>query len=115
MWQAQGAAKCAEEDTLAATAAGGGSGAGDGGRAIPSAATAAATAATAGHGRGAGRGSAVLSGLSWLDRLLPVWIVGAMILGVVLGSFVPQVGVHVPVGGILFITWQRLQAVTVVG
>jgi ACR3 family arsenite transporter len=35
--------------------------------------------------------TAVLSGLSWLDRLLPVWIVLAMVVGVLLGSFVPQV------------------------
>lgn len=33
----------------------------------------------------------MLSGLSWLDRLLPVWIVLAMVVGVLLGSFVPQV------------------------
>jgi ACR3 family arsenite efflux pump ArsB len=33
----------------------------------------------------------VLSGLSWIDRLLPVWIVGAMVIGVLLGSFAPQV------------------------
>jgi len=33
----------------------------------------------------------VLSGLSWLDRLLPVWIVLAMVLGVLIGSFLPQV------------------------
>lgn len=38
-----------------------------------------------------GGASAVLSGLSWLDRLLPVWIILAMVAGVLLGSFVPQV------------------------
>jgi hypothetical protein len=38
-----------------------------------------------------GGGNAVMSCLSWLDRLLPVWIVAAMVLGVLLGSFVPQV------------------------
>eukprot|EP00877_Chromochloris_zofingiensis_P004850 jgi/Chrzof1/14366/Cz09g00060.t1 len=34
---------------------------------------------------------AVLSKLSWLDRLLPVWIIIAMVVGVVLGYFVPAV------------------------
>lgn len=38
----------------------------------------------------AAKGS-VLAGLSWLDRLLPVWIIAAMVLGVLLGYFVPQV------------------------
>jgi hypothetical protein len=37
------------------------------------------------------RTSAVMSGLSWLDRLLPLWIVAAMVVGVLIGSFVPQV------------------------
>jgi hypothetical protein len=58
----------------------------DGGSAAPGAApgaTAAAAAAPAGGG--------VMSGLSWLDRLLPVWIVAAMVLGVLLGSLAPQV------------------------
>lgn len=43
----------------------------------------------------------MLSGLSWLDRLLPVWIVLAMVLGVLIGSFLPQVMLmasHVPEG-----------------
>lgn len=34
----------------------------------------------------------MLASLSWLDRLLPVWIILAMVVGVLLGSFVPQVG-----------------------
>ena len=42
-------------------------------------------------GAAAGGAGAVLSGLSWIDRLLPVWIVGAMVIGVLLGSFAPQV------------------------
>lgn len=33
----------------------------------------------------------VMSGLGWLDRLLPVWIVAAMVLGVLLGYLVPAV------------------------
>jgi ACR3 family arsenite efflux pump ArsB len=35
-----------------------------------------------------------MSGLNWLDRLLPVWIVAAMVLGVLLGSLAPQVRHH---------------------
>ena len=31
--------------------------------------------------------SALLKGLSWVDRLLPVWIIGAMVLGVLLGYY----------------------------
>eukprot|EP00877_Chromochloris_zofingiensis_P010831 jgi/Chrzof1/6000/Cz17g00070.t1 len=34
---------------------------------------------------------AVLKNLSWLDRLLPVWIIIAMVVGVVLGYFAPAV------------------------
>ncbi|KAF8072455.1 acr3 [Scenedesmus sp. PABB004] len=34
---------------------------------------------------------AVLAGLGWLDRLLAVWIIAAMVLGVVVGHFAPQV------------------------
>lgn len=55
------------------------------GTSLPPGGPAAAEMASAG---GAG---AVLSGLSWLDRLLPVWIVGAMVIGVLLGSLAPQV------------------------
>lgn len=33
----------------------------------------------------------VMSGLSWIDRLLPVWILAAMVVGVLLGPFAPQV------------------------
>lgn len=29
--------------------------------------------------------------MSWVDRLLPLWIIGAMVLGVVLGYYVPVV------------------------
>lgn len=46
--------------------------------------------------------------LSWLDRLLAVWIFLAMVVGILLGNFVPQtgpalqkghfVGVSVPIG-----------------
>uniref|UniRef100_A0A383W304 Arsenical-resistance protein n=1 Tax=Tetradesmus obliquus TaxID=3088 RepID=A0A383W304_TETOB len=64
---------------------GGGSCCGDkGADAAPGAAPTAAAA-----GAAAGRG--VMSGLSWLDRLLPVWIVAAMVMGVLLGSLAPQV------------------------
>jgi hypothetical protein len=35
----------------------------------------------------------VIQGLSWIDRLLALWIILAMILGVLLGKFVPAVGV----------------------
>lgn len=31
-------------------------------------------------------------GLGWLDRLLALWILLAMIIGVLLGNFVPNVG-----------------------
>lgn len=55
-----------------------------GGDTAPGAAPVAAAA-----GAAAGRG--VMSGLSWLDRLLPVWIVAAMVVGVLLGSLAPQV------------------------
>jgi hypothetical protein len=47
--------------------------------------------AAAAAAAGGGGASAVLSGLPWLDRLLPVWIIAAMVLGVILGSFAPQV------------------------
>jgi hypothetical protein len=30
--------------------------------------------------------------MSWVDRLLPLWIIGAMVLGVLLGYYVPAVG-----------------------
>ena len=33
----------------------------------------------------------MLTKLSWLDRLLPVWIILAMVLGVLLGYYVPSV------------------------
>lgn len=35
--------------------------------------------------------AAILCGLSWLDRLLPFFVVAAMIIGVVLGEFVPNI------------------------
>jgi hypothetical protein len=57
------------------------------GTSLPPAGPAAAELAASAGGAGA-----VLSGLSWLDRLLPVWIVGAMVIGVLLGSLAPQVG-----------------------
>ena len=34
----------------------------------------------------------VYKGLGWLDRLLAVWILFAMIIGVLLGNFVPNIG-----------------------
>lgn len=38
---------------------------------------------------------AVWAEMSWLDRLLPLWILAAMVLGVVLGWQVPEVGAPV--------------------
>ena len=32
----------------------------------------------------------VIQGLSWTDRLLFVWILGAMVIGVVCGTFIPS-------------------------
>ena len=32
----------------------------------------------------------VIQGLSWVDRLLVVWILGAMVIGVVCGKFAPS-------------------------
>eukprot|EP00882_Tetradesmus_deserticola_P009676 GHRQ01010217.1.p1 GENE.GHRQ01010217.1~~GHRQ01010217.1.p1 ORF type:complete len:395 (+),score=129.49 GHRQ01010217.1:645-1829(+) len=51
----------------------------------------AASAAGAESAADSSNGRGVMSGLSWLDRLLPVWIVAAMVLGVLLGSLAPQV------------------------
>ena len=55
--------------------------------------------------------------LGWLDRFLAVWILLAMIIGVLLGNFVPEtgpalqkgkfVGVSVPIGKDL-ISWPRV-------
>lgn len=49
-----------------------------------------------------------LKGLGWLDRLLAIWILLAMVLGVLLGNFVPEtsaalqkgefMGVSIPIG-----------------
>ena len=38
-----------------------------------------------------GAAGEVLKQLSWVDKLLPVWIIGAMVLGVLLGYYVPSV------------------------
>jgi ACR3 family arsenite transporter len=52
--------------------------------------------------------SSAFKALGWLDRLLAVWILLAMIIGILLGNFVPStgaalekgkfVGVSVPIG-----------------
>ncbi len=52
--------------------------------------------------------TSAFKGLGWLDRYLAVWILLAMIIGVLLGNFVPEtgpalqkgqfVGVSVPIG-----------------
>lgn len=52
--------------------------------------------------------TSVFKGLGWLDRLLALWILLAMIVGILLGNFVPNtgpalqkgkfVGVSVPIG-----------------
>ena len=34
----------------------------------------------------------VFKGLGWLDRLLALWILLAMVVGILLGNFVPSVG-----------------------
>lgn len=49
-----------------------------------------------------------IKGLGWLDRLLALWILLAMIIGILLGNFVPEtgpalqkgkfVGVSIPIG-----------------
>lgn len=39
----------------------------------------------------------VLQQMSWVDRLLPVWIIGAMALGLLLGYFVPSVSASLQV------------------
>lgn len=44
------------------------------------------------HPTAGGSAGGVVSGLSWIDRLLPVWIIGAMVVGVLMGYFAPQVG-----------------------
>jgi ACR3 family arsenite transporter len=54
--------------------------------------------------------SSAFKALGWLDRLLAVWILLAMIIGILLGNFVPStgaalekgkfVGVSVPIGKI---------------
>lgn len=36
--------------------------------------------------------TSAFKGLGWLDRLLALWILLAMIIGVLLGNFVPNVG-----------------------
>ncbi|KIY91807.1 arsenite transporter, ACR3 family [Monoraphidium neglectum] len=43
------------------------------------------------RGRAAGGAAAPLANLSWLDRLLPAWIIGSMVVGVLLGNFVPGI------------------------
>ncbi len=43
----------------------------------------------------------VIKGLSWTDRLLFVWILGAMVIGVVCGKFVPGLSDRFAVAGLL--------------
>ncbi len=53
-------------------------------------------AATASHGRVPGeapeRKTSAFQALGWLDRFLAVWVLLAMVAGVLLGNFVPEVG-----------------------
>lgn len=56
----------------------------------------------------AGKKTSAFKGLGWLDRLLALWILLAMAVGIILGNFVPNtsaalqngkfVGVSVPIG-----------------
>ena len=58
--------------------------------------------------------SSAFKALGWLDRLLALWILLAMIIGVLLGNFVPNtgpalqkgkfVGVSIPIGEEPFVT-----------
>lgn len=58
--------------------------------------------------------TSVFKGLGWLDRLLALWILLAMIVGILLGNFVPNtgpalqkgkfVGVSVPIGSSCLLT-----------
>lgn len=56
-------------------------------------------------------GESAFKGLGWLDRLLALWILLAMAVGIILGNFVPNigpalhkgefVGVSIPIGELL--------------
>lgn len=69
------------------------------------------------------RKSSVYKGLGWLDRLLVLWILLAMVIGILLGNFVDSVGpalqkgkfvgVSIPIGRVLvrvfygLLTWTK--------
>lgn len=68
-----------------------------------------------------GREKSVFKALGWLDRFLAVWIFLAMLVGILLGNFVPEtgpalekgkfVGVSVPIGKSAKGTWSRCRSV----
>jgi len=64
--------------------------------------------------------SSAFKALGWLDRLLALWILLAMVIGILLGNFVPNtgpalqkgkfVGVSIPIGKSPLICTSRLNA-----